>query len=78
MERSFAADGTGGRAAVVNENEVRAAAGVTTVIGAVAFAYAYFAKQYVPLQVAASLFFAEFLIRVTLGLRYSPVGVLAR
>ena len=57
---------------------MRAAAGVTMVIGAVAFAYAYFTKQYVPLQVAASLFFAEFLIRVTLGLRYSPVGVLAR
>ena len=42
------------------------------VIGAVAFSYAYFDKQYVPLQVGASLFFAEFLIRVTLGLRYSP------
>ena len=57
---------------------MRAAAGLTMVIGAVAFAYAYFAKQYVPLQVAASLFFAEFLIRLTAGLRYSPVGVLAR
>ena len=63
---------------MVNENEVRAAAGITMVIGAVAFSYAYFAKQYVPLQVAASLFFAEFLIRITLGLRYSPVGVVAR
>ena len=78
MERSFAVDGTRRRAAVVNENEVRAAAGITMVIGAVAFAYAYFAKQYVPLQVAASLFFAEFLIRITLGLRYSPVGIVAR
>ncbi len=78
MGLSFAEDRTGGRAAVVNENEVRAAAGVTMVIGAVAFGYAYFAKQYVPLQVAASLFFVEFLVRVTVGLRYSPVGVLAR
>ena len=78
MELSFAADASRPRAAVVNENEVRAAAGLTMVIGAVAFAYAYFAKQYVPLQVAASLFFAEFLIRVTAGLRYSPIGVLAR
>ena len=63
---------------VVDENEVRAAAGVTMVIGAVAFSYAYFAKQYVPLQVASSLFFVEFLIRVTVGLRHSPVGVIAR
>ena len=78
MEPSFAADTSRPRAAVVNENEVRAAAGLTMAIGAVAFAYAYFAKQYIPLQVTASLFFAEFLIRVTAGLRYSPVGVLAR
>ena len=78
MEPSFAADTSRPRAAVVNENEVRAAAGLTMAIGAVAFAYAYFAKQYIPLQATASLFFAEFLIRVTAGLRYSPVGVLAR
>jgi hypothetical protein len=66
------------RAAVVNENEVRAAAGLTMVAGAVAFSYAYFDKQYAPLQITATLFFAEFLIRVTAGLRYSPFGVLAR
>jgi hypothetical protein len=77
MKRSFAAE-TRPRAASVNEHEVRAAAGLTMVTGAVAFSYAYFAKQYVPLRVAASLFFAEFLIRVTVGLRYSPVGVVAR
>ncbi len=77
MEPSFAS-GRSTRAGVVNENEVRAAAGLTMAIGAVAFADAYFAKQYVPLQAAASLFFVEFVIRVTAGLRYSPVGVLAR
>jgi hypothetical protein len=63
--------------AVVNENAVRAAAGLTMVTGAVAFSYAYFDKQYVPLQVVASLFFVEFLVRVTVGLRYSPFGALA-
>lgn len=65
------------RPAVFNENEVRAAAGLTMVAGAVAFSYAYFDKQYIPLQVMASLFLVEFLIRVTFGLRYSPFGVLA-
>ena len=64
-------------APVVDENEVRAAAGLTMAIGAVAFAYAYFDKQYLPLQVVATLFFVDFLIRVTVGLRYSPVGVAA-
>ena len=66
------------RAAAVNEHDVRAAAGLTLVIGAVAFSYAYFDKQYIPLQAAATLFFVEFLLRVTVGIRYSPIGVLAR
>jgi hypothetical protein len=66
MERSVghrhaavAADHTTARATSVNEHEVRAAAGMTMVIGAVAFAYAYFAKQYVPVQVAASVFWGR-------------------
>ena len=45
---------------MVDENEVRAAAGLTTVIGAAAFSYAYFTRQYVPLRVVASLFALEF------------------
>jgi hypothetical protein len=65
-------------AAAVDENEVRAAAGLTMAIGAVAFAYAYFTAQYIPLQVVATFFFVEFLLRVTVGLRSAPVGVLAR
>jgi hypothetical protein len=74
----LASNGSGLRAAVFNENEVRAAAGLTMVAGAVAFSYAYFDKQYVPLQVVASLFFVEFLIRVMVGIHYSPFGLLAR
>jgi Domain of unknown function (DUF4395) len=66
------------RAPVFNEREVRAAAGMTMVIGAIAFCFAYFDKQYVPLQVASTFFFVEFLLRVTLGIRFSPVGLLAR
>src|SRR4051794_8377138 len=48
------------------------------VAGAVAFSFAYFDKQYVPLQVVTTFFFIEFLVRLTVGLRYSPVGVVAR
>ena len=43
------------KAAVFNENGVRAAAGLTMVIGAVAFSYAYFDKNYVPLQAVTAL-----------------------
>ena len=71
-------DGRELRAAVFNENEVRTAAGVTLVIGAVAFSYAYFEQQYLPLQVVSMVFLVEFVLRTTLGIRYSPVGVLAR
>jgi hypothetical protein len=65
------------RAAVFNENEVRAAAGLTMVIGAVAFSYAYLDHDYIPLRIATTLFLAEFLIRLTMGLRYSPMGAVA-
>jgi hypothetical protein len=73
----LAPDGTQLQAAVFNENEVRAAAGLTMVIGAVAFNYAYFAHNYAPLQVVTIVFFVEFLVRLTMGLRYSPMGVIA-
>ena len=38
------------RAPVFNENEVRAAAGLTMVMGAIAFSFAFFSKVYWPLQ----------------------------
>jgi hypothetical protein len=72
------ADGRELHAPVFDENQVRAAAGLTMVVGSVAFAYAYFAQNYVPLQVASTLFFVEFLMRLTIGLKYSPMGVIAR
>jgi Domain of unknown function (DUF4395) len=65
------------QAGVFNENQVRAAAGITLVIAAVAFSYAYFTHLYIPLQAVASFFFVEFLIRVTAGIQYSPTGIVA-
>jgi hypothetical protein len=65
-------------AAVFNEKQVRAAAGLTMVAGAVAFAYAYFDANYIPLQVVSTMFFVEFLVRVTIGLHCSPMGFVAR
>ena len=41
-------------APVYNENEVRAAAGMTMVIGAVAFCYAYFDHLFLPLKIVTS------------------------
>jgi hypothetical protein len=47
-------------------------------IGAVAFAFAYFDRRYGPLQAVTAFFSLDFLVRVTAGLRASPVGVAAR
>ena len=71
-------DGQPLRAAVFDENAARAAAGLTMALGAVAFAYAYFAKVYAPIQAVTVLFFAEFALRLIGGLRLSPLGWLAR
>lgn len=65
------------QAGVFDENQVRAAAGLTLVLGAVAFAYAYLAKVYLPIQVVTTLFFVEFLIRITWGITRSPLGLVA-
>jgi hypothetical protein len=64
--------------AMVDENEVRIAAGLTLVVGAIAFCYAFFDRNYLPLQVVTVFFALEFAARVTLGLRFSPVGQAAR
>jgi hypothetical protein len=66
------------KAGVFDEREVRGAAGLTLVFGAIAFAYAHFAKQYAPIKLVTTMFSVDFLIRVSVGLRYSPVGRLAR
>lgn len=65
-------------AGVFDEHQVRAAAGLTLVVGAVAFVYAYFAKEYVPIKLVTTMFAVEFLLRVTVGLKFSPFGQLAR
>ena len=65
------------QAGVFNEHEVRAAAGMTMVIGAVAFVLALTQKIYLPLQLTTIFFFIEFSIRVFAGLQYSPLGRLA-
>lgn len=71
-------DGRELSAGVFNEHEVRTAAGITMLVGAVAFCYAYFEHKYIGLQTVASFFFVEFLLRVTFGIRYSPVGIVSQ
>src|SRR4051812_23187434 len=71
-------DGTVFRAGVFNEVEVRAAAGITMALGTYAFVYANFAKEFLPIKVVTTFFLVDFLIRVTLGIHRSPVGLASR
>jgi len=71
-------DGSPLLAGVFDERQVRAAAGITMVLGAVAFVYAYFAKLYLPIRSVTMFFFVDFTLRVVFGLGQSPVGRLAR
>lgn len=75
--RGTDANGKPLQAGVFEEGQVRAAAGLTLALGAMAFGYAYFAHIYAPIQIVTTLFFFEFLIRVTLGISYSPAGMIA-
>ncbi|WP_170295331.1 DUF4395 family protein [Paracoccus aestuariivivens] len=66
------------RSGVFDENQVRAAAGITMLMGAIALVCAYSAKEYLPIQTVTTFFFMEFVIRVRFGLQYSPLGHVVR
>ena len=70
-------DGRELHAGVFNEHQVRAAAGITMALGAVAFVYANFEKVFWPIQLVSTFFFLDFALRVGIGLRGSPVGIVA-
>ncbi len=62
----------------VDEHVVRAAAGLTMAGGAVAFALANYDHRFVPIRIVTTFFAIDFALRVTLGLRRSPVGFVAQ
>lgn len=71
-------DGRELQAAVFNEREVRASAGLLMMLGTVVFFIALLDKNYIPLRVTAAYFLFEFTIRITVGLHRTPSGLIAR
>jgi len=63
---------------VLNERDVRAAAGIMLALGAFAFANALLAKQFIYLQIFVVLFFIEFGIRIFINPYYAPLYALGR
>lgn len=68
------ADGGVLQAAVFNEREVRASAGLLMMFGFVAFFHALLDKDYLLLKIAAAYFLFEFLVRITVGIHRTPSG----
>ena len=63
---------------VINERAVRAAAGLLFVMGAVAFAAAFFTGSMRPLQPFGMLFMIDMLLRLIAGDKWSPSLTLGR
>lgn len=62
---------------VVNERAVRAGAGIMLALAVFAFANAWFAANYLPLQIVVVIFFVEFFMKAVVGTRFAPIGRLA-
>jgi len=63
---------------VLNEREVRAISGILFAVGVIAFAYAFFLRDFRVLNIVVVVFFLDFLTRTLTDVRYSPVAWLAR
>ena len=71
------AGGPTGAGPLVDERLVRAAAGLTLALGAVAFFAALLGHDYRPLRAVTLLFAADFALRLVAGPGRSPVGAVA-
>jgi hypothetical protein len=74
----FGEDVEGYRIPVLNEREIRAAAGILFVLMFAAIAAAALKGNFVLLKYAIAIFLPDMLIRVLLGPRYSPTLILGR
>ena len=63
---------------VVNEREVRAAAGILFLATFLSLMFILFKAQFLPIKYVITLFLTDFLIRVLVNPRYSPTLVLGR
>lgn len=74
----FGEDVEGYRIPVLNEREIRAAAGILFVLMFAAIAAAVLKGSFVLLKYAIAIFLPDMLIRVFVGPRYSPTLILGR
>ena len=63
---------------VLNEREIRAAAGILFLATFLSLLYILFRGNFIPIKFVIPFFFADFLVRVGLSPRYSPMLILGR
>ncbi|MBL7744228.1 MAG: DUF4395 domain-containing protein [Chitinophagaceae bacterium] len=63
---------------VLNEREIRAAAGILFLATFLSLMFIVFRGNFVPIKYVVTFFFADFLIRVFINPRYSPTLVMGR
>jgi hypothetical protein len=62
---------------VLNERAIRAGAGLMFLGGMFAFFQAFYLAEFLYLQIFVSLFFFDFLMKVVIGTRFSPISQVA-
>lgn len=62
---------------VINERAVRAGAGIMFALALFAVSRAYYLSDYTALKFVVGLFFIDFLMKVIVGTRFSPIGTVA-
>jgi hypothetical protein len=62
---------------VLNERAIRAGAGMMFALGFFAFFQAFYLREFLFLQIFVIIFFIDFVMKVVVGTRFSPIGQLA-
>ncbi|MBK6935520.1 MAG: DUF4395 domain-containing protein [Chitinophagaceae bacterium] len=63
---------------VLNEREIRAAAGILFLATFLSLMFIIFTENFVPIKYVITLFFADFIVRVMISPRYSPTLIIGR
>ena len=74
----FGEDAEGYSIPVLNEREIRAAAGILFLATLTSLMFILFKGNFVPIKYVITLFLADFLVRVFISPRFSPTLILAR
>lgn len=62
---------------VLNDRAIRAGAGIMFVLGFFSFMQAFYLREFVYLKFVVLFFFIDFLMKVVIGTRFSPVSITA-